>query len=267
MKIDTKIKYEESYLPTKRHRIPRIREMEEGVTVELREIRKEAAPVALIVKNYQSYVDEQGANQFALRDTPYLAFEGRLFSEKRDMRGALDQGAYPLDQFLEDAVRVGNCTFCWGGKGKDDMLAALNAFVDAHILIDGVIYTERAEPRYVVNTFGLGHNHGGTAMFIDRHYNPNISKDNYFNALQREEAIAYANKVAEARGDTESIGRFDKINIEVYMPEMIRCNPQAEHGDGDPFMNGLESLVRASTSASEAGVLVMAAAAAEAAKQ
>lgn len=36
---------------------------------------------------------------------------------------------------------------------------------------------------YVVNTLGLSHNHGGTAMFIEYGYNGNISKNNYFNVL------------------------------------------------------------------------------------
>ena len=89
---------------------------------------------------------------------------------------------------------------------------------------------------YVVNTFGLGHNHGGTGFFIEYHYNPNIPNINYFNALQRKEAIEYGKKVAAGRGDTDSIpGLGDHEIIEVLMPEMVKRNPQKDHGGGNPF--------------------------------
>lgn len=69
---------------------------------------------------------------------------------------------------------------------------------------------------------------------------------------------------AKARGDTKNVGTFDRdINIKVLMPEMVRCSPQREHGDGDPFMNSLEDLVQGSGSAMEAGLLVMGATAAQ----
>lgn len=257
MEMKTTIKYEEEYLPTKRHRIPRIREVEDSVTVELREVKKDNAPIAVVVTNYRSYLDKNGQDFFGLRDTPYFAVDGQLYSEKRDMSGALDRGPYSIEMFLKDIVRVADCSRHGHEKSREDIIRSLNELMDSHILIDGVVYEKRGEPRYVVNTFGLGHNHGGTSMFIDEHYNPNISKNNYFSALQREEAIAYANKVAEARGDTESIGTFGDINIEVYMPEMIRCNPALEHGDGSPWLNSLEDLVRASKSSVEAGLFVI----------
>ena len=263
MKINTKIKFEENYLPSKRHRIPRIREAEEMVTVELCEIKKENAPIAMVVTDYKSFLDDNGQDQFALKDTSYIAIDNKLYSEKRDMRGALDEGPYTMDQFLKDISRVGECSRSWHGKGREDMFTSLNKFIDSHILIDGVIYEQRNEPRYVVQTFGLGHNYGGTAMFITEHYNPNIGKDRYFSALDRDKAIVYADKVATARGDTDYIGTFDRdINIKVYIPEMVRCNPQAEHGNGNSLLNSLESLVQGSDSVMEAGLLVMSSASA-----
>ena len=258
MKIEVNISYEEEYLPTKRHRIPRIREVEETVTVELREVKKENAPVAMVVTDYKSYLDENGRDHFGLRDTPYVAVEDQLYSEKRDMWGALDKGPYSMEAFLKDIAREGDCSRSWRGKSREDMLHALQKFMDSHVLINGAIYEQRGEPRYMINTFGLGHNHGGTGLFIEGHYNPNIHKNRYFTALQRDEAIAYANKVAEARGDTESVGTFDDKNITVYMPEMVRCNPNLEHGNGNPLLNSMEDLVQASDSSLEAGILVMA---------
>lgn len=259
MIINAKIKYEEEYLPSKRHRIPRIREVEETIPVELRELKRSDAPVAMVVTDYQSYIDEKGEDQFGLRETSFHAIDGQLYSEKRDMRGALDEGPYSMDLLLKAIERKGDCYYCWNDKSREGVLDSLKEFVASHVLVDGVVYNRRSEPRYVVQTFGLGHNHGSTALFVDYHYNENIGKENYFNALQRDEAIAYANEVATYRGDTDSIGRFDVKNIKVLMPEMVRCNPSLEHGDGCAFLNSLEGLVQASESTLEAGALVMAA--------
>lgn len=251
MKFDAKIKYQEEYLSTKRHRIPRIREVEEIVPVELREFKKADAPLAMIVTDYKSYIDTNGKNEFGLTDTAILAVNENLFTRKRDVVGALDKGPYSLEEFRRDAYDYQSRRFPCCSRTKDDAVKVLQDFVGSHILIDGELYEAVGEPRYLVNTFGLGHNHGGTAMFVQNSYNPNISKNNYFNALHRDEAIAYATAVATRRGDTESLGKFDAINIQVFMPELIRCNPQVEHGNGNPLLNGMGVL--------EAGVLAIAA--------
>lgn len=263
MKIDVNLRYQEEYLPTKRHRIPRIRDVAEWVTVELREVSRKDAPVAMVVTDYQSYIDENGKDQFGLRDTAFLAVDGALYSEKRDMWGALDRGPLSWVEFWREIQNRGNSYHSYYGRDKEGALRSLKEFVDSHVLIDGVIYEECNEPRYVINTFGLGHNHGGTGLFIETHYNPNISKNNYFNALQRDEALAYATEVATRRGDTESLGRFDVKNIQMLMPEMVRCNPQLEHGNGDPFLNSIEGLIQGSGSVMEAGLLAMVATQAE----
>ena len=43
------------------------------------------------------------------------------------------------------------------------------------------------------------------------------------------------------------------------MPEMVRCDPQTEHGNGNPLLNEMEEMVQASSSSFEAGLLTMAA--------
>jgi len=181
--------------------------------------------------------------------------------QKRDIYGALDRGEYSLKSLIEHIEGYER----WGGWHSNDseltrdvVMQDLQEFLNSHIVIDGKVYVESPEPRYVVNTFGLGHNHGGTSMFIEHFYNENISKNNYFNALQREEAISYANAVAKRRGDSNDVGRFGEVrNIQVLMPEIIRCNPQKEHGEGNPFLNSIEDMVQSSNSSLEAGLLVM----------
>ena len=104
-------------------------------------------------------------------------------------------------------------------------------------------------------------------MFIQQWYNPNISKDCYFTALERDKAVAFAKEVALGRGDTKSVKEMgDGLDIEVRMPEMVRRNPHEEHGDGNPFMKKLESLVRKSDYQTEAALLTIFATAKEISK-
>ena len=261
MKVEATIKYNEEYLPTKRHRIPRIREVEETVAVELREVNKADAKLALVVTDYQSFLDENGKDCFAPRDTAYFAIGDSLFTKKKDMHGALDRGDYLLDDLISQIQEYGvRRVWCLNeaDRTKDYVLKEVNDFVDQHLVIDGDVYTQSGEPRYVIHTFGLGHNHGGTSLSITNYYNPNIGSSNYFNALQRGEAVAYAKQVAARRGDTDYIAGLGKnIDIKVYMPEIIRCNPQAEHGEGSPLLNSFEALVQSSNSSLEAGLFVL----------
>lgn len=267
MKINAQISYNESYLPTKRHRIPRLRAVEETVEIELREVKKEDAKLAMTVTDYQSYLDPDGKDHFGPKDKDIFAIGPDLYTQKKDMSGALDKGEYSLSRFVGD-VQIYGKTRVWcsneADRTRNFVLRQLKDLVDDHLVIDGKVYKRSGEPRYVVNTFGLGHNHGSTNMFIEYGYNPNISKDCYFNALQREEAIAFGKHVAEERGDTESIDRIGKnIDIKVFMPEMVHCDPTLEHGDGNPLLNSLESMIRASGNQAEAGLLVIAEAAAQ----
>ncbi|MBQ6671988.1 MAG: hypothetical protein IJM73_02045 [Spirochaetales bacterium] len=112
---------------------------------------------------------------------------------------------------------------------------------------------------YCIQTFGLGHNHGCTALFVEEFYNRNIPNINYFNALDGDRAVAEMNRIAASRGDTESIGRYDKM-IEVLMPETVRRRPIKEHDKGDEFINKLNAISEAAPDALTAGLLIMAAA-------
>ena len=140
----------------------------------------------------------------------------------------------------------------------------MQARANKYISLDGELWKECGEPRYVVNTFGLGHNHGGTAMFIEEFYNSNISNKNYFNAVDRDKAITYAKETAIARGDTDSVKCIGKMeNIEVLIPEYFKVDPEKEHGEGDAFLNLLENMITASDNITEAGALVALATASE----
>lgn len=138
----------------------------------------------------------------------------------------------------------------------------VNKAAKEYLIIDGIIWRECREPRYEIITFGLGHNHGGTGLFVTEFYNGNISNKRYFNALQGKEAIEEFKKVALGRGDTDSVKLHEKEMIEVFIPECVKLNPMKDHGRGNDFLNMLDDISQKSNSTLESGLLSLAATAA-----
>ena len=259
MKIKTWIKYEESYLPPRCHKL-RYRECEDYVDVKIKEVNNNDLQLAFEDNSYKGkgkiyfYKGKLYAKVKFRKDSWHRDIEERegiVIETALDsliwcnehcstyFRSAFDREYYGKDTSRESVIK----------KAKDDM--------KQYILVDGELYTQSAEPRYVINTFGLGHNHGGTGMFCEYHYNPNIRKDNYFSALQGEQAVAYANKVAANRGDTKDVGKFKPFII-CHMPELVKVKPNKQHGNGNEFLNSCEEIICGSNNTLEAGLLVMA---------
>lgn len=267
---------EERYLPTKRHRKLRTRYVKNSVDVEIKEPLKKEFPVAFIVHDYKtvyenakSYFDFEGSGEYRMFVEEIRTYNGKLYAPVRVTHGmAISLHFEPLEYIkrimeeYEPYWKGGN-DFTENSIIKESNISECeNAILEksAHYLIfDNKIWKECGEPMYMINTFGLGHNHGGTGFFIEYYYNSNISKTNYFNALEREKAIAYGKSVAARRGDTESIeGMGDHDIIEVLMPEMVKRNPRCEHGDGDPFLNSIEDMISGTGSSAEACLLTIA---------
>lgn len=253
--LEINAKFMHPYLPSPRHRKLRYEAVKTLVTLELKETTSHSAPVAFIVKGNRIRLESE---DFAPSVEEYRAYNGDLWvpSWKNDY---VNQGKGPftvedLIHHLESRLRCGRT------PEKEQLLADAQELIDRFLLIDGVVHERIGEPMFVIMTFGLGHNHGGTALMLSNWYNPNLRKDAYFTALQRDEAIAEAKRIAERRGDTDSISsvEVDK-DITVLMPEMVRRNPALEHGDGDPFLNELHALSEAAPDAVTSGALVVAA--------
>lgn len=246
MRIEVEYKFWESYLPSNRHRKLRYREISDSTTVTILEVTHNDAPVAFRV--HEILKDEP---------TEYRLFNSELWKPLlRNRRVSRAEGLYSVDELINALKYHGYYKHL---KSKDEAEQEKHDFASRHIIINGIVYEEAGEPRYVINTFGLGHNHGGTGMFVEEWYNSNITHKRYFNALDREAAISEANRIASSRGDTNDVGRFDKVcNIEVLIPEAVRCKPSEEHGDGDPFINSLNTISEITSSANEAGLVGLA---------
>lgn len=251
MKIKTWIKYEESYLPPRCRKL-RYRECEEHINVNLREVSVDELKLAFEDNSYSG------------KGKIYL-YRGKLWCKEKMYYGAAEYGCKTALEWLvwcnDNCSAFFKSAFDREYRGEDTSREAVVKLarnsMKGYILVDGELYSQTAEPRYVINTFGLGHNHGGTGMFCEYHYNPNIRKDNYFSALQGEQAVAHANKVAAGRGDTKDVGKFKPFII-CYMPELVKVKPNKQHGNGDSYLNALEDIITGSDSATEAALLCMA---------
>lgn len=135
----------------------------------------------------------------------------------------------------------------WVDDNRESLIALAHQKAANLMAVDGYMFRPVGEPRYVVNTFGLGNNHGGTGMFIEQGYNSNLSHRSYFSALDYDKACAYADAVAERRGDTKSIPVRPNsgVVIEVLIPEAVRVDPARQHGDGCEFINDIEAGINA----------------------
>lgn len=254
MKIRTWIKYEEGNIPPRCRKV-RYSEKEEYYDAALKEATLNDMQLAFEDNSYNG----KGKIYF---------YKGKLWCKKKFTE--LSNEDYSrmgynnsLDELkwwhLNGSKYFGTCReYEFGAHpSKEAVIKKLKSDMAKLLLVDGELFETTAEPMYVIITFGLGHNHGSTGMFVDYFYNPNICKESYFTALQGREAVAYANKTAESRGDTESVGTFSEM-ITVHMPELVKRKPNKEGSSGNKFLNECDNLIKGSPDALTAGLLVMA---------
>jgi hypothetical protein len=111
-----------------------------------------------------------------------------------------------------------------GGNGnarncEADVRQSLLDAAECILFIAGLKWKQVEEPRFVIRTFGMGHNHGGTSLDVE----PDNS-DYSFRPDQREEAIAEFIDVATGRGDTKALSAeiiHSVSTFEVLIPEVV----------------------------------------------
>ncbi|KSQ21734.1 hypothetical protein APB26_32655 [Pseudomonas aeruginosa] len=112
--------------------------------------------------------------------------------------------------------------FTFGVHPIGDVQLDILHSVGRHAIIDGRAHRAVPEPRYLVMTFGLGSNHGGTSLMVESHFNRAIHQHRYFGLLEFDAALEEAGNVAKERGDTDSLPmQYFGPKYEVLMPEVI----------------------------------------------
>lgn len=229
MFIKRTIRFYEPYLPPRCRKV-RCREVREIFSVEIKEVGSTEAPVAII---------EHG-RIFHPR-IEYHWHQKRLFTRVRlsyflSLNGKRDRQAKPTDISVPFDDYAGEAT-------REQVQTRLDLWAQKFVIIDGKLSVETGEPRYCIYTMGLGCNHSSTVLNVDNHYNSNISKDRYFRCDQLKEALAAHERIALARGDTDSVPSKYHSSFEISISAAVQCQPQHEHGDGDPFLNKAERII------------------------
>lgn len=281
MEIKINYEYKQVFLPTKRHKKSFDRSIQSSITVEVEEMQSDSFPIAFVVNDMESIcVGAKTYWDFDNMDSKYTTnkkeirtYGGKLYVPVHVTHGAAISTEYmtseQIAEYIQCEIRSAFGFYSYESSfsqksiivsdNNDEVQDFIRNIIKKYVFFAGAFWMICAEPRYVINTFGLGHNHGGTGFFIEYHYNGNIPAKNYFNALQREEAIRYGQNVARNRGDTDSIDGIGKYDmIEVLMPEMVHCNPQMDHDNGDPFLNELEKIISSCNDTFTAGMFCIA---------
>ena len=244
MKLSIEKKVTESFLPSKRHRKPRLRFYKHVFEVEVKEVPDKEFPIAMIVSDYQSVSDGKTCeelhnnSEYKLFKETLRLYNGKLYKPLRITYGAAisavafetvqdverrisglhDYFPESSDEFTDDSIII--------SSNINDIEEGLTERASYYLYFDGKFWERSGEPVYRVMTFGMGNNHGGTGFFVEYVNNDRKLLDDYFNALQKDQAIDYFKEVALSRGDTDSVERFDPMSkhIEVIMPETVRIN-------------------------------------------
>lgn len=230
MKVNLNIRHTEMIIPP-RCRKPRPEEKESQISVHIREISKDSAPIAFLVKEFDRQVRE------------VRLFNGRLYKQYQDRqkrheaRNVREYESNLLwknqraEQVQWQSLLVFNSgNFCRGRKPYWDY-GTLQANVESsrkaakeYIIVDGYVYQRTGEPYYHIECFGLGHNHGGTGLFVKW---SDYSRKAVFgySPLDKGAAIRAAVEIATNRGDTDDIERLqacDYYDIQVVIHTAVK---------------------------------------------
>lgn len=233
MKIKILFSYVENVVPP-RCRNPRpVRYHDGEIELEVPEVTCSEAPVAIRA----TYNRDSSEVPYELE---YRWWGNRLWTNVQCYRGELrfdnetkDVSKYAMYSHtidLRSEDRLENRDFgiylSIVENSKAQAIEHLSEWAKHELIIDGIRYQPCGEPHYVVMTFGLGRNHGGTACMIDANYDQTECSSHIFSLLERDKAIFKATQVATLREDTRSLPiRPHGPDWEILMPEAIQIKP------------------------------------------
>lgn len=256
MNIKLPYVYTEQTIP-KRCRKPRPVISHGEISLSIHELIGEQAPVA-IRQHTKSFTEDH----YEPTIIEYRWWNHRLWTLHSFNR--VSGGPYETQtaqQFVQDPWPTTSGHYSTSYQSQQKNRRGLMAWARGIVFVDGKRWHQAGEPRYVIMTFGLGHNHGhpGTSLSSDNYYNSNISKSRYFRIDQYNKALETAIAIAERRGDDMAIPYIKDSHdtFDILIPEAIRLNPDKEHGQGDSFINKLETMIEGSPSTEVAGFMVM----------
>lgn len=226
MRLTIKIHHTEMVTPP-RCRKPRPQKAESEITVNIREVSAEAAPVAFIVSEY----DKEPRKVRMYRGKLYRQVQDRqpqyMETNQRD-----DNRPFWLNQAAAQCnwqwLITPGYNWSWALQQHKENAAKR---AENYIIVDGEAYERTGEPYYMVTCFGLGNNHGGTDFFVGWADYRDRKAIWGMTAADKDAAIEKGVQIALRRGDTESEEdiRQTPYDIQVFMPECIKRKYSKEY--------------------------------------
>lgn len=232
MKVKILFSYTELIIPKGCRKARNVSFDDGEVTIDVKEISAADAPVAILATS------ERDSKPFTVE---YRWWKGRLWTSLRVSGGVPDSHSASSADWdyepLPSVVELGEHHRLHNPGIYTDRSATRKRNIDALrdrianiLLIDGVTYCAASEPCYKVMTFGMGCNHGGTALMLDI-VPAKITKSSteyLFGLLDCEAGIAAATKTAIERGDDNNLPIVPHgPQFEVLIPEAIKLRAKA----------------------------------------
>lgn len=168
---------------------------------ELRQVSQSEAPLVVTVHNR---VRNQEDN--------YHWFDGAFWV------GAKETG--PISDYLLDEIRYRVDS----ANSRQKVVAKGLKVLADYVLIGNQLFIRSAEPCYQINTFGPGYNHGATQLMLGHAEPRNRMQSNLYSALERDQAIQAATKLAQDRKDTKSLPITPHGDFIVHRPDMLQLH-------------------------------------------
>lgn len=211
MEVNINIMYEDYFIPTKGNRMGK-KDAYAEITGTIREVSEDKLSRAFTVK---------------ARD--YYYYRGKLYTlaTVRDI-APTDSKRTPLEELKELLLRSSKFYYNRSdeNKSKPGIEKKVSEYLNNFIIVNRQLYVARREPIYHVSVFGLGDNHGGTQLAVEE---LGIGGHDgwFFNALQGKETMDTALKIAQSRGDTESLSRIRNLSpIVIHDAKYVKFKPK-----------------------------------------
>jgi hypothetical protein len=224
MKTAFPIEWQESYLPTPRHRNLRQRRVEETAEVEIREIAAADAPVAVLGQT-MPYGSEGG-----IIVQEYRWFDNRLWVDQ-EPNERRSEGKYQLD--------IPTRPSSWHGEGpqREKAIEQAHEWARERILIDDECWRTTPEPVYKLDFWHATRRHGAVYLSTEStarscydnelHVSGTTDRTLYYPLtmrLEAEQARDAANAALRLPVDEiqTQLASWERVLFEVLLPEAIR---------------------------------------------
>lgn len=218
LSILTEVETTTTFLPSKRHSVPRYTQHKIKARFEVQRVHINDAKLVYRVADHESlYKNATKIEDFQNGDsvykrivTPIRMFNGRFFKPYKYYYGtAVSDKWFSITDFQKDLLTDIACEVYQANKlflrdnlhngyclqlkpdanlkdpniqilkySDDEVFKKARAVCDQYIIIGNHVWKQVDQPRYYYTTFGLGNNHGGTGFFVSFINDASIDKSN-----------------------------------------------------------------------------------------